>query len=141
MVSEDREQQILELLSEILRWTKIGALNLRESLVQVLDGDQKRLVYELTDGSRSGREIEGISGVPTRTVNNWWSRWKELGFVDPSPKYERRVQWLCSLRMLGIAIPEVVGRTTNDGCKPRKRRTKREVEEYDEGKQSKMGSG
>jgi hypothetical protein len=141
MVSEDTEQHMIELLGEILRWTKIGALNLRESLAQELDDSQKRLVYELTDGIRSTREIEEICRVPARTVASWWSRWKELGFVDSSPKYQGRVQRLCSLRMLGIAIPEVGGGTIRGSDKATKRRPKLEVAEDRKEDQSEKPSG
>lgn len=128
MVSEGSDQQVVELLSEILRWTKIGALNLKESLAQELRTEQQRLVYELTDGNRSTNEIATLSGIPQRTVAGWWQRWRELGFVDSSPKYQRRVQRLCSLRMLGIPAAELAGADTNDSSQPVQRRRQRKVE-------------
>jgi hypothetical protein len=112
MVSEATEERMLLLLGEILRWTKIGALNLKESLTKELTNEQQCLVYELTDGILSAREIETISKVSARTVINWWHRWEDSGFVDPSQKRQGRVQRLCSLRMLGIAVPEVADKLT-----------------------------
>jgi len=116
MTSEGSDQAVVELLSEILRWTKIGALNLKDSLDQELRTDQQRLAYELSDGNRSTPEIGKLVGVSQRTISGWWQRWRELGFVDPSPKYQGRVQRLCSLQMLGIPVPEEKsGSATNRG--------------------------
>lgn len=128
MVSEGSDQQVVELLSEILRWTKIGALNLKESLAQELLSEQQRLVYELTDGNRSTNEIATLSAVSQRTVMRWWQRWRELGFVDSSPRYQGRVQRLCSLRMLGIPAPDVPGGDTDDSVQPVQRRRQRKIE-------------
>lgn len=112
--TNNSDQHVADLLSEILRWTKIGALNLREALAQELATDQQRLAYELTNGVRSSRDVASQSGVSFVTVTNWWRRWSDLGFVDPSPKYPGRVQRLCSLRMLGIPVPEEKTRSTTN---------------------------
>lgn len=122
MVSEGSDQRVVELLSEILRWTKIGALNLKDSLSQELRTDQQRLAYELSDGNRSSTEIAKLTGVSQANVSRWWQRWRELGFVDSSPQYQGRVQRLCSLRMVGIPIPEVPNGNGSDNGQSRKGR-------------------
>jgi transposase-like protein len=108
MIKEGADDRTIELLSEILRWTKVGAINLKESLTQELVSEKHRIVYELSDGIKSSRDIASISGVSFATITAWWHRWTELGFVDPSPKYQGRVQRLCSLRLLGISVPEYI---------------------------------
>lgn len=113
-MKENADDRIVDLLSEILRWTKVSALNLKEALAQELTSDKQRLVYELSDGMRSSRDIASISGVSFVTITAWWRRWAELGFVDPSPKFQGRVQRLCSLRLLGISVPEVPGTMISD---------------------------
>jgi DNA-binding transcriptional MocR family regulator len=137
MTIENSDDLVVELLSEILRWTKVGVLNLRETLTQELTSDKHRLVYELSDGIRSSRDIASISGVSFVTVAAWWRRWAELGFVDPSPKFQGRVQRLCSLRLLGISIPEVPGTVTGGQGQPAQKRSRRKAtqlgEETEEG--------
>lgn len=132
MTKENADDRIVELLSEILRWTKVGALNLKEALAQELTSDKHRLVYELSDGMRSSRDIASISGVSFATVAAWWRRWAELGFVDPSPKYQGRVQRLCSLLLLGIPVPEVPGAVTGDQGQPTQKRDRRKVTQPEE---------
>ncbi len=117
--------QIVELLSNILRWTKIGALNLREALPRELATEQQRLVYELSDGERSSRDVSALSGVSYGTVAAWWRRWRELGFVDDSPKYSNRAQRLCSLRMLGIQVTDTLAEPNSNGGEKRTRRPKK----------------
>lgn len=132
MTKEDSDDRIVELLSEILRWTKVGALDLKEALAQELASDKHRLVYELSDGVRSSRDIASVSGVTFVTVAAWWRRWAELGFVDPSPKFQGRVQRLCSLRLLGISVPEVPGAVTGDQGQPAQKRGRRKVTQPEE---------
>ena len=127
MAKENSDDRIVELLSEILRWTKVGALNLKEALAQELTSDKHRLVDELSDGVRSSRDIASILGVPFVTIAAWWRRWAELGFVDPSPKFHGRVQRLCSLRLLGISVPEVPGAVAGDQTQPAQKRGRRKV--------------
>lgn len=126
MADEAWDQHVIELLGDILRWTKIGALNLKDSLDQELSTDQQRLAYELSDGDRSSTEVGKLIGVSQTNVSRWWQRWRELGFVDPSPKYHGRVQRLCSLRVLGIPTPEIPGGVGDDGGQPVQRRRKQE---------------
>jgi hypothetical protein len=127
MAKENSDDRIVELLSEILRWTKVGALNLKEALAQELTSNKHCLVYELSDGVRSSRDIASISGVSFVTVATWWRRWAELGFVDPSPKFQGRVQRLCSLRLLGISVPEIPCTVTGDQSQPAQKRSRRKV--------------
>ena len=127
MASEGSNQPIVELLSEILRWTKIGALNLKESLAQELPDDRQRLVYELSDGDRSSTEVANLSGVPQTTISRLWRHWRELGFVDLSPRYQGRVQHLCSLSMLGIPIPDVPSGSKGVSIQQANRRRRRPV--------------
>ncbi len=97
--------EIAELLRELIAWTRFQALpGLKKILETELSEDRKRVVYELTDGSRAGRDVGDLAGVPSRTVHNWWERWFELGIVKQSRSRPGRMERLCSLKDVGIEV-------------------------------------
>ncbi len=98
--------EAIPLLKEILRWVKIGAIPLREILLQELRTDQDRLVYEFSDGGNSTRDVEKETGVDHVTVARLWKRWADVGIVEPSDKYQGRYRRVCSLRELAIRVPK-----------------------------------
>lgn len=98
--------EAIPLLKEILRWVKIGAIPLREILLQELKTDQDRLVYEFSDGENSTRDVEKETGLDHVTVARLWKRWADVGIVEPSEKYQGRYRRVCSLRDLAIRIPK-----------------------------------
>ena len=96
---------------------------------QELITDQQRLAYELSDGDRSSTEVAKLSGVSQPTISGWWRHWRELGFVDPSPRYQGRVHRLCSLRMLGIPLPDMPNGNKGVSSQQAQRRRSRPVVE------------
>jgi hypothetical protein len=98
--------EAIPLLKEILRWVKIGAIPLREILLQELKTDQDRLVYEFSDGENSTRDVEKGTGLDHVTVARLWKKWADVGIVEPSEKYQGRYRRVCSLRDLAIRVPK-----------------------------------
>ncbi len=102
-------QQRLEdqdpLLRELLRWTRIGAIHLREVLAVELKTDEERLAYELSNGERSSRDIEQETGIDHSTISRLWKKWSEIGIVEPSERFQGRMRRLCSLRELALRVP------------------------------------
>lgn len=104
MVEKDRTAELLE---EILKWTKFNAMQLKAVLLEELDADEKKLVYENSDGDRSSRDIAKLANVSYKTVQHYWKSWSEIGIVEATEKYRGgRFKKLCSLVELGIAIPK-----------------------------------
>lgn len=100
-------KSIEEKLDQLLKWTRFASLQqLRNILTQNLTIDKELLVYELSDGERTTREIASIVGLKSnQTVANYWKKWSKLGIVEPSQKRQGRFQHFCSLEEVGIAIP------------------------------------
>jgi len=94
-------------LDSILKWTRFaGMQQLREILTQNLMNDTEMLVYELSDGEKSTREIAKLVGVGSNaTIAALWKKWSKVGIMEPSHNYKGRYQRICSLEDVGLVIP------------------------------------
>jgi hypothetical protein len=98
-------------LDQLLKWTRFaGMQQLRTILTQNLTKDREMLIYELSDGKRSTREIAALLGIKSHvTVANYWKKWSVLGIVEPSEKYPGRFRKVCSLKEVGLTVPPLPG--------------------------------
>lgn len=103
----DEHEKILRDIGRWLRFQNIGKL--KEILEAELDTDEKKVVFENTDGEKGIRDISGVSRTPPKTVYNWWQKWFRLGIVEPSEAYQGRLKKICSLDDVGINIPKILG--------------------------------
>jgi len=105
----DREDEILAVLKEILKWNRFTGLeNARLELRRVLDTEQKRVIYHLSDGGSTSTEIAKKSGVSDFTVRKYWSDWNKRGIVDPlSVRGGKRFKKSFELEDLGLMIPQI----------------------------------
>lgn len=105
-----QQKDLIDLLSEILKWTKfIGKQKLKTLLQDVLNEDLEKVIYELSDG-QSLREMEKICkangySVSHATIGNYWDRWASLGIVEPSSRFKGRYERVVSLNEVGIDFP------------------------------------
>ena len=105
-------ESLSEKLDELIFWTKFSALpTFRALLMDTLRENVDKLVYELSDGERSTRDIaRTISREGRRithvTVANMWKKWSIQNLVIPAQR-KGRFKRAISLESLGIEIPEV----------------------------------
>jgi hypothetical protein len=79
------DARTVELLEELVAWTRFGArAALLELWETVLKDDKHLLAYELSDGTRSQKEVGDAAGLSQPTVSTLWQRWRRLGIVRPS---------------------------------------------------------
>jgi DNA-binding CsgD family transcriptional regulator len=103
--SIDKQDQIIEVLEEILRWTRLqGAQTARTVLLEALKSDKEKVAYQLSNGLPS-TDIGKACGVSDQTIRNYWKRWYALGIVQQSRKYERRFERAFSLDDFDIEVP------------------------------------
>lgn len=108
------EESLSEKLNELIFWTKFSALpTFRALLLDNLREEIDKLVYELSDGERSTREIARIVSRGERTlthvtVANMWKKWSILNLVMPAQR-KGRYRKVLSLESLGIEIPDLRG--------------------------------
>ena len=96
-------------LHEILKWMKISGIR---ELTSVLKGqfkdDSKKMIYQLSDGTKGTRKIAEIVGNVTHTtVFNYWKFWEKIGLGEPvAVKGGTRFKRLFDLTDFGVKVPK-----------------------------------
>lgn len=105
-MSEAKLTEIAATLRELLKWTRFaGMLKLKEILNQTLLTPVEKLVYELSNGNRSTREIARHVGIKSHvTILNYWEKWRKIGIIEPVER-EGRCRHICSLEEIGLEVP------------------------------------
>lgn len=108
-MNDKKIEQIINLLEEMLKWIKFaGAREVRTVLMGVLDTDQKRLIYNLSDGELGTIEIGKISKSSDSTVRRCWESWERLGIVEPlAVRGGIRYKKAFELQDFGFIIPQI----------------------------------
>ena len=103
------EEEQIKILREILKWIKFsGIREVRSILMNILDTEEKRLIYHLSNGENGSVEIGRRVGVSHVTVTRYWKSWTRLGIVDPirvqgGLRYKR----LFELNDFGFSMPAI----------------------------------
>ena len=86
------QHEIAALLRELLKWNVVTSYgHVKENLSTVLAKPSDRLVYHLSDGTRSGLKISEESGVNNALVSGLQSKWSKMGLMKKGVKgYERQ---------------------------------------------------
>jgi hypothetical protein len=97
-------------LDQLLKWSRFAGLQqLKNLLTQNLTSDRELLVYELSDGERTTREIAALANVRSNaTVVGYWRKWSKLGIVEPSQNRQGRFKRFCSLEEVGLTVPPML---------------------------------
>ena len=108
------QDPLLVELREQSRWLRLlGLGTLRTLLPQLLKTEKQRLVYELSDGTRTVREIAAAAGVGIGTVSRLWTEWLAAGLCSESPRHAGRAERLVSLAALGMDVPNLAALVAN----------------------------
>lgn len=102
------EEAIFLQLREQTKWLRLlGLQALRALLAEILLTDKQKLVYELSDGSRTVREIGKLAGVGAGTVSVLWREWMAVGICTESSQRAGRAQHVTPMSRLGMVVPGV----------------------------------
>jgi hypothetical protein len=104
----DRDQGavIIDYLHELVVWTKlVHRTHVAEWFTRILDSEEKRFVYQYSDGERSVRELGDLAGVSKALISAWWRDWDQLGIMEQSRRVPGRRRRMVSLDELGIEVP------------------------------------
>lgn len=99
-----------KLLREILKWIRFsGMREAKNTFVSVLDTEQKKLVYHLSDGTRGMVEIAKMVGIgSTKTIFELWQIWLKGGLGESLPvQGGSRFKRSFDLEDFGIEIPQM----------------------------------
>ena len=84
-MSEDKTDRIINLLEEILKWTRFeGTEKVRTVMDSELDDDTKKLIYHLSDGESSPKIAKIVKTDPS-TVRDYWKKWAKKGIMKIHP--------------------------------------------------------
>jgi hypothetical protein len=105
------DQILMEKFGELIFWVRFSALPTFVPLIKnALRDDVDRLVYELSDGQRSTRDIVQIvtangTKITHTTIANMWEKWAMLNLVMETEK-KGRYKRAISLESIGIVVPQ-----------------------------------
>jgi len=95
----------IRLLRKLIIYTKLANYeDIKNRLMTILNSDDKKRVFEATDGNNSTREIESITGVSKDTISNWWDEWEKEGIAEESKEVRGRRCKIVSLCDFGIEV-------------------------------------
>lgn len=102
-------QRIAVSLEELVTLARISNFALvKQVLETALNTEQKRLVYDLLDGTKTVAEVQKLSGVNSRFISEWGQEWEKLGLAQSNEvagKKGRR-QRSFDISMFGMSIPK-----------------------------------
>ena len=98
---------LASLMKEQLKWTRLAAMEqLRAIFDRSFSSNDEKLVYELSDGERSVRDIEKLSNIGRTKIALLWKKWYNMGIMEKSEKYEgKRMKRSFSLVDVGTQVP------------------------------------
>ena len=83
---ESTEDKILQTLQELLKWTKVSSYNdIKKMLESVLDAENKKVIYHLSNGENSTDQIVEKGKVAAGSVSKYWREWEKIGIGEQIP--------------------------------------------------------
>ncbi|MCH7517148.1 MAG: hypothetical protein IIB08_08550 [Bacteroidetes bacterium] len=80
------EKEILLTLKELLKWAKVSSYgDVKKMLESVLDVENKRVIYYLSNGENNQDQIVEKGNVAAGSVSKYWREWEKLG-INPCKK-------------------------------------------------------
>ena len=105
----DIQSEQLRVLREILKWIRFtGTKEVKNVLIAALDTDQKKIIYQLSNGENSAREIASQTGISHTTVRNYWGAWTRTSIVEAvKAGTGERYRHSFDLEDFGIEVPSI----------------------------------
>lgn len=78
--------KILLILEELLHWEKFSSFkNVKTELSEILDSNEKKIVYYLSDGKNTRKDVSQKSNVNPSSIFRYWKEWKEAAIGGSIP--------------------------------------------------------
>jgi hypothetical protein len=109
-LSKDKNDLIIELLHELVKWTKFQAWGkVKDVLLGVLNNDEQKKIYHLSDGINSSRKIAEKVSAGHSTIVKYWNEWANFNIVEPIPVKGGGLRYkkMFNLEDFGIEIPKI----------------------------------
>jgi len=104
---KDKQDRMIELLEELLKWTKVTNIpHVKKLLLELLSSDEQKIAYHNSNGN-SSRDVAEIAGASQTDVTKWWKVWIRTGIAEPlSVQRGDRAKRAFSLQDFGIEVPQ-----------------------------------
>jgi hypothetical protein len=104
---DPKENEQTKLLKEILIWIKFaGMKDVKAHIESTLKSDQQKIVYQLSDRSKTIAEINGLSGASVGAISGYWKKWVKQGLGETeSVMGGDRFKRSFDLEDIGIEVP------------------------------------
>lgn len=111
----NEEDRTIELLGELVKWTKVTSIpKVKMLLLEILASPEERIAFQLSDG-RGSKEVGRQVNRSHSTITGWWKKWIKAGIAEPiSAKGGTRAKRIFSLDDFGIES-EVTNKETGKG--------------------------
>lgn len=111
-----KEDQIVELLEELVRWTRVTSFpKVKDLLNGILTCPEEKVAYQSSDGEKTLREVAEMANVGTSTISRWWKAWIKAGIAESiSVQRGERAKRIFSLDDFGIEVPVIREATAQD---------------------------
>lgn len=96
--------QTLLAIQELLRWTKVSSYeNIKKMLDDVLNSENKKMIYHLSNGKNNQDEIVTKGKVAAGSISKYWNEWEKLGIGESIPvKRGKRFKGTFDLNNFGL---------------------------------------
>lgn len=105
-----KEDKMIELLEELVRWTKVTSIpHAKKLLEEILQSPEEKTAYQASDEKMSYEEIAKLVNVSSMTISNYGKKWIKNGIARAVPVKGggQRAVRLFSLEDFGIEIPTI----------------------------------
>lgn len=88
-------------LDEIISWLKIiGRIELSIYLQEIISKDDELLLYQESDGIKTVKKLNELTGISTGKISLCWKKWEKLGILKKESS--GRGKRLFDLEELGV---------------------------------------
>ena len=106
MTSDELLNKIITIQKEQLRWDRLSGMNHLKGIFDVeFKNDDEKIIYELSDGEKSTRDLEKDVGVSRSKIALLWHKWYNMGIMEKSQKYDgKRMKRSFSMADVGMYV-------------------------------------
>ena len=117
MKKMSKEDRMIELLEELVKWTRVTSFpKVKELLIGILTSPEEKVAYQSSDGGKTSREVADIANVSQPTISKWWKAWIKAGIAEPvSVQRGERARRIFSLEDFGIEVPVITVVNAKEG--------------------------
>ena len=106
MKKVSKEDRMIELLEELVKWTKVSSIPIvKKLLLEILSKPEQKIAYHTSDG-KTIKKVAKQTNVSVFSISKWWERWTKAGIAEDIPvRGGKRTIRKFSLDDFGIKVP------------------------------------